>query len=119
MTEPHLAAAADSENAPKVLHIQGELTIYQVVELKEILLTALAEPPPLDVDLSGVTEMDTAGVQLLMLVKKTAQATQHELRFMAYSPAVTQVFELLDLAAYFDDPLIIASPGATRRPHES
>lgn len=119
MTEPHVAAAADCVNAPKILHIQGELTIYQVVELKEILLAALAEPQPLDVDLSGVTEIDTAGVQLLMLVKKTAQARSHELRFLAHSPAVTEVFELLDLAAYFDDPLIMAAPGATRRPHES
>lgn len=91
------------------LSIKGELTIYQALELKQLLLTALAGTAVLEVDLSGVTDIDTAGVQLLILVKKTAQAQQRELHLVAHSPAVTDVFELLNLVAYFGDPLIIAS----------
>lgn len=100
------------ESAPPVLCIQGELSIYRATELKRALLAALTEAASLDIDLSGVTEIDTAGLQLLMLAKKTAQAQQRELRLVAHSPAVTDVFELLNLAAYFGDPLIIESRAA-------
>ena len=92
------------------LRIDGELTIFRAAELKQVLL---ADPPPLEIDLSGVTEIDTAGVQLLMLAKKTAQAAGRELRLVAHSPAVIDVFELLNVAAYFGDPLVMASRAGT------
>ncbi len=117
----------DSSHHPFALRIAGELSIYRAGELKQALLN---EPRPVQVDLSGVTEIDTAGVQLLMLAKKTALAQQREFRLVAHSPSVTEVFELLDLAAYFNDPLVIderAGAGsvrsfqadAERRPNES
>lgn len=99
---------------PSVLRIQGELTIFRAMELKAALL---AEPMPLEIDLSGVTEFDSAGVQLLLLAKKTALAQQHELRLVSHSPAVLEVFELLNLAPHFGDPLVMhgsASSNATR-----
>lgn len=116
---------AQKNNSP-LLRITGDLTIYRAAELKQALLaelTQLANPAPLEIDLSGVTEIDTAGLQLLMLAKKTAQAQQRELRLVAHSPAVTEVFELLNLAAYFGDPLVIAArpstPSAARYSNES
>lgn len=93
----------------RVLRIDGELTIFRAAELKPVLLD---DPAPLEIDLSGVTELDTAGVQLLMLAKATALAAQRELRLVAHSPAVTEVFELLNLAAYFDDPLVMDAGGS-------
>lgn len=91
-------------SASTTLHIEGELTIFRAMELKPLLL---ATPQPLEINLAGVTEIDTAGVQLLMLAKKTAQAAQRELRLTAHSPAVMEVFELLNLAAFFDDLLVM------------
>lgn len=91
------------------LQLQGELTIYRAEELKPVLLAALADANPLVIDLSEVTELDTAGVQLLMLIKKTAQLQQRELQLVRHSPAVTEVFERLNLAAFFDDPLLLAA----------
>ena len=98
-----------------VLRIEGEFTIFRAAELKAVLL---ADPAPLEINLSGVTEMDTAGVQLLMLAKQTALAHQRELRLVAHSPAVMDVFEMLNLAAYFGDPLLLTSPaGKAGTPH--
>jgi anti-sigma B factor antagonist len=91
----------------RVLRIDGELTIYRADEIKALLLAALAEPSDLELDLSGVSELDTAGLQLLMLAKKTALAGSHALHLVAHSTAVTGVFELLDLAGYFGDPLVL------------
>lgn len=87
------------------LHIEGEFTIFRAMELKPVLLAA---PQPLEINLAGVTEIDTAGVQLLMLAKKTAQAANSELRLVEHSPAVIEVFELLNLGAFFDDPLVMS-----------
>ena len=99
---------------PAVLRIEGELTIFRAAELKPLLL---ADPLPLEIDLSGVTDIDTAGVQL---AKNTAREQQRELRLVAHSPAVKEVFALLDLAGCFSGPL--AAPAfavAVELVHES
>ena len=93
-----------------ILRIEGELTIFRAMELKPVLM---ATPPVNEVDLSGVTDLDTAGVQLLMLAKKTALAQQRDLRLVAHSPAVLEVFELLNVAAYFGDHLVMDSRKST------
>lgn len=96
-------------SAPNVLKIEGELTIFRAMELKPVVL---AEPPVNEIDLSGVTDLDTAGVQLLMLAKKTALAQGRELHLSGHSPAVLEVFELLNVAAYFGDQMVMDSPAS-------
>ncbi|MBC7701480.1 STAS domain-containing protein [Aquabacterium sp.] len=87
--------------------IEGEMNIYRAAELKETLLNALKGASSLELDLHGITEIDSAGIQLLMLVKATGQATDCEVKLVNHSPAVLEVFELLDLAAHFGDPLLV------------
>ena len=99
-------------STPNVLRLEGELTIFRAMELKPMLL---ASSPVDEIDLSGVTELDTAGVQLLMLAKKTALAQQRNIKLVAHSPAVLEVFELLNVAAYFGDHLVMDSRTATSR----
>lgn len=94
-------------NPNPVLAIDGELTIYSAAQLCDALKTALAAASELEVNLAGVTEMDSAGVQLLMAAKKSALASQRTLRLVGHSPAVLEVFEMLDLAAHFGDPLLV------------
>lgn len=100
---------------PCVLRIEGDMSIYRAAELKDILRAALDGATALEIDLSAVTECDTAGVQLLMLTKKMAQADRRELRLCAHSPAVLDALERLNLAAYFGDPIVMArQPSAGR-----
>ncbi|KQV78595.1 hypothetical protein ASD15_22600 [Massilia sp. Root351] len=100
---------------PGLLFIEGELTIYRAAELKAALLAAVSRAHAgghaLEVDLAGVTEIDTAGVQLLMLARRSALQLQRQLRLVAHSPAVLEVFELMDLAGWFGDPLLMAAGG--------
>lgn len=101
------------------LQIAGELTIFRAMELKPLLVD---NPALQTVDLSGVTEIDTAGVQLLMLAKKTAQAAQRDVHLVGHSPAVLEVFELLNVAAFFGDHLVMdprTPAGAARSSHGS
>ena len=89
--------------------IDGELTIYRAADLKVTVLDALRKARVLEIDLSGVTELDTAGLQVLMLAKQTAAADQRELRLLNHSPAVVEIVEMLNLGAFFGDALLIHS----------
>jgi anti-sigma B factor antagonist len=96
-------------DTPYPLRIEGEMTIYRAAELKETLMTALEHPAGLEIDLSGVTEIDSAGIQLLLLAKRSTTANQRPLRLIGHSSAVTDAFDLLNLVGYFGDPIVIPS----------
>ena len=89
------------------LRIDGECNIYRADELKAALTEPLQSGVRLVVDLGAVSELDTCGLQLLMLAKRTAQSVGGELQLVGHSPAVLEVFELLNMAAFFGDPLVI------------
>jgi anti-anti-sigma factor len=92
-----------------VLRLVGELTIYHVAELKPQLLMILQEKKIMEIDLSGIDEIDTAGIQLLMLIKKEADRSEKSLRLVAHSPAVLELMSLYDLAEFFGDPLVLTA----------
>ena len=93
------------------IRIEGEFTIFTAAELKPVVLCT---PPPQEIDLSGVTEMDSAGVQLLMVAKRTAVEQERELHLVGHSPAVIEVFELLNVVGYFGDPLLMEPSEKTK-----
>ena len=85
--------------------IDGELTIYRAAELASAMKAALADVPgggAFELDLSDVTEMDSAGVQLLLSARRSTQESGRTLRVAGSSPAVAEVFQTLQLASHFD-----------------
>lgn len=98
------------------LYLAGEMTIYNAAELKPTLLHALEQSEEIEIDLAGISEMDTSGVQLLMLMKREAAVAGKALKLAGHSPAVLEVFELLGLGNWFGDPqLLPADSSETRR----
>ena len=95
------------------LQIEGELSIYRAHELRRALIEPLQKDMRLVVNLAGVSELDTCGLQLLMLAKRTAAKVGGELQLVAHSPAVLEVFELLNVAAFFGDHLVIPTSAAS------
>jgi len=91
------------------LAIRDEMTIYTVLEQKQQLTEYLKSARQIQVDLAGVTEIDSAGLQLLMFIKQesTRQSTQFTL--VRHSEAVVEVLELLDLVTHFGDPIVISA----------
>lgn len=89
------------------LSISEDLTIYHALAHKQLLLDALAATSELELNLSEVGEIDTAGLQLLILLKKEAQQAGKCLRIVAHSQAVSAVIDFCNMAAEFGDPLII------------
>ena len=86
-----------------------EFTIYRVAELKPALLAALGEGERLELDLSGVERIDSAGCQLLILAKREASVAGKTLAIVAHSPAVQSLIEFYNLAAWFGDPLVVTA----------
>ena len=81
-----------------MLALSGDFTLANAAAIKSVLLDALEQTPRLDVDLLNVTKLDTAGVQLLLLLQREAVSRGASLSWIGYSLAVEEVLDLLDLA---------------------
>lgn len=100
----------DKDKDDGIVHfsIKDEMTIYTAHALKETLLGFCHQgTQELQLDLSAVTEIDSAGLQLLLLLKAEAQKRGFNLRLQRHSEAVIEIFELLKLSMYFADPIVI------------
>jgi anti-sigma B factor antagonist len=73
------------------LEIEGDLTIISAAEQHERLLRFLGEGPDLEIALGGVTELDTAGLQVLLLIRQEARRRELRLRLTEHSAAVRDV----------------------------
>lgn len=85
------------------------MTIYQAAELKQMLLSALQQASSVDLDLSGISEIDSAGLQLLLMAKRESLRSGKSLRVVAHSAATLDVIDTCNLAAYFGDPVLITA----------
>ena len=89
------------------LALREDMTIYQAQPQKERLLAALAATGHLELDLSGVAEMDTAGLQLLILLKREAVQQGRLLTISGHSPRVQHLLDFCNLVGAFGDPMVI------------
>lgn len=63
----------------RTLTIEGSLTIYDVKVLKEKAMEVLGESDVIELNLDNVSECDTAGIQLLYSLKKSAGEAEKKL----------------------------------------
>lgn len=84
-----------------VLKLAEEVNIYAAAALHERLQATLQESGPIELDLGEVTELDCAGVQQLLLLKRECEVTGRELRVIAMSDAASVVLTLLNLRQQF------------------
>ena len=90
------------------LRLEGGLTIYEVTEAKAGLCPELDRHRSLQLNLAGLDELDSAGVQLLVWLKQEARRRGVSLVFSGHSQAVIEVFDLLQVAGLFGDAILIA-----------
>lgn len=83
--------------AVRVLSVDGDLVLARAPEIKGLLLEALRDPEPLAVELGGVTRIDTAGVQLLLLLERLAATRGIPLALPAPSPVIAEALSALGL----------------------
>ena len=79
------------------LIFDGALTIYEAGQVREALTGIIASEEPVEVDLTGISEIDLSGVQLLLTLLR-----EPRLKFLAgASSAVSTALTLLDLQHLF------------------
>jgi len=86
------------------LALSGELNIYTVAEIKATLADCMARAGRIEVDLFGITDVDTAGLQLMLIAKRNPGT---EVRFVNHSRCVLRLVDLANLAGVLGDPLVI------------
>ena len=84
---------------PKVgsLAVVGEMTIQTAAERKAELLALLESAAEVEVVLTDVTELDTAGLQVLMMLRREAAHLGKSLRLVSPNKVVTDVLEIAHL----------------------
>jgi len=93
-----------SASSGSLLKFEGALTIYVITDLKSELLKELnSAEGSLTIDFAGLEEIDTAGIQLLILLKEQARQIGVELVYSSHSPALLRVMDLYGLVGYFAD----------------
>lgn len=89
-------------NTANCLTLKGDLTIYEAQSaLNELKKIELKDDKPIHLDLSEVTELDTAGLQLLFYLKKRHQNFQ-TVKISKSNPQVNDVLTLLKLHTLFE-----------------
>lgn len=91
------------------LSLVEDLTIYHALDQKNRLLGALEAGDGLELDLSQVSEIDTAGLQLLILAKREAARSNKSLAIVAHSPVVRDTLDFCNLMTFFGDPVVITA----------
>jgi anti-anti-sigma factor len=92
------------------LKLKGALTIYTAAEARREIPTRLAKHKSQVLDLSGIDELDTAGVQLLLWLKRDLANRGTTLALANHSPAVVDVLDLLRLTAVFGGTILLSPP---------
>lgn len=81
------------------LRVQGEMTIYRASEVAQTLFAAVrAHDGDVTLDLSEVSEFDTAGLQLVLMARRLAEADGRRLDVVQPSECVAEVLNLCNVA---------------------
>ena len=80
-----------------LVELDGELTIHSASAQAPRLLAALEEQSILRVRLAGVTELDTAGLQLLLLLRREAERIGSTVQFLDVSADVRSALSVVHL----------------------
>lgn len=86
------------------VRLSGDLTIYTVAEIKAALAQAMDSADTLEVDLADITDMDTAGLQLMLIAKRRIGKT---VSFVKHSPVVLRFIDLANLGGVLGDLLVV------------
>lgn len=89
----------DEKRSMGELRVDGEMTIYRANEVAQSLFASLrAHAGDVDLDLSDVTEFDTAGLQLVLMARRMVEANGHRLDVVRPSECVAEVLALCNVA---------------------
>ena len=84
------------------LRVEGEITIYKAAEVMEKLVPYWRDYKEFELDLSGISDIDTAGVQLLLMFDRKSGASGKKARLAGESEPVSEALGIYRLAGRFE-----------------
>lgn len=98
-------ASSKKKGAVEKLTVEGELTIYTAAEMKEKISALFsgesAKSDSVEIDLAQVSEIDTAGLQLLLLAQRECAKQERSIVFSNPSEAVLTCWSTCNLQEKF------------------
>lgn len=89
------------------LDIPGDMTIYEAAETKELFEKTLFDNDDINVNLTNVSEIDSAGLQLMVSLKKAASKSEKTVTYVSHSQAVIDLLDLFNMTSHFGDPVVM------------
>ena len=80
-----------------VIQLKGSFVIDETPALKQSLLDLLNELPVIEIDLSEIADIDSAGLQLLVFAKRESVLASKCLRFTGVNPSISKLVDLFGL----------------------
>jgi anti-sigma B factor antagonist len=96
------------KNGQCSISVESDMTIYEAQEISARLKQQIDACKKIELNLQSVSEIDTAGVQILLATKRAAVNHDKEFHITSHSEAVVQVFQMLNIAHEFGDPIVIS-----------
>ncbi len=99
----------------RCVRVRGDMTVAHAAALKEAFLAALpASAGSVELDLSAVSDCDSAGFQLLVLVRQECERRGVAFRLAELSAPVHDVVAFYRFEAFFGIPVVIGGNGDGR-----
>lgn len=109
--EPCVSTPFAAVHAPIRLVLRDNLTIYNAQSIKDQLLQALhATSHGVELDLTHVPEIDTAGVQLLLMFQRESQRLGRYGGIVSASPAVREALTFCRICTASNAPHTLNTP---------
>ena len=88
------------EKLSDVIRIRGEMTIYDAAVIKDTLFSALQGESAVCLDLSGVSEVDTTGLQVLLMAHRVCASAGVPFAVSQVSDGMRETLGLLRLDSF-------------------
>jgi anti-anti-sigma factor len=83
--------------------IAGEMSVLTAGDWRARLLAAMGAPGDVELDLSGVSDIDAVAIQALVYLRIEADAWGRAVRLVARSAKIREALEFCNLTRFFDD----------------
>ncbi len=102
-------------NKIKKIRIDHDMTIYTAMDTKAKFMDIMKKNIEVELDLSGVAEIDTSGLQLLIMLKRELQSNDKKMHLVNHSQAVYEVLDMCNMIQFFGDSIVLPAKQATGR----
>jgi anti-anti-sigma factor len=87
-----MSITQEEQDGSILLRIEGPVSIYETPEIREVILACFEREVALELDLGQVTDIDSAGIQLICSVQKSAKIKDRSFTIQHMAESVTKSF---------------------------